>query len=69
MLSQLNAYLSFFYRKKRIAVTPGITGETISSCRHPVLFGSHALCEIDLPWHNNKLHVFVRVMTKIPKAK
>jgi hypothetical protein len=58
-----------FYRKKRIAVTPGITGETISSCRRPLLFGSRALCEIDLLRHNNKSHVLLRVMTKIPKAK
>ena len=64
-----NAYLSFIYRKKRIAVTPGITGETISSCRRPLLFGSRALCEIDLLRHNNKSHVLLCVMTKIPKAK
>ena len=35
----------FFNRIKGIAVTPGITGETISSCRRPLLFGSRALCE------------------------
>ena len=51
MHSQLifNAYFSSFNRNKRKAVTPGITGETISSSRRPVLFGSRALCEIDLP--------------------
>ena len=59
----------FVIVKKRIAVTPGITGETMSSCRRPGLFGSRALCEIDLLRHNNKSHVLLRVMTKIPKAK
>ena len=57
----LNAYLSFYNCKKRIAVTSGITGETISSCRRPVLFGSRVLCEIDLlRHHNNKSHVLWR---------
>ena len=71
MYSQLflKAYLSFCNRKKRIAVTPGITSETISSCRRPVLFGTRALCEIDLLRHNNKSHVLLRVMTKIPKPR
>ena len=54
----------FIIVKKRIAVTPGITGETISSCRRPVLFGSRVLCEIDLLRYNNKSHVLLRVMTK-----
>ena len=72
MHSQLiffNAYLSFFNRNKRIAVTPGISGETIGSCRRPLLFESRALCEIDLLRHNNKSHVLLRVMTKIPKQR
>ena len=54
---------------KRIAVTPGITGETINSCRRRLLFGSRVLCKIDLLRHNNKSHVLLRVMTKITKAK
>ena len=39
-----------------------LTGETISSCRRPVLFGSRALCEIYLLVlrHNNKSHVPLR---------
>ena len=49
----------FIIVKKRIAVTPGITGETISSCRRPVLFGSRVLCEIDLLRYNNKSHVLL----------
>ena len=65
----LNAYLSFFNRTKRIAVTLGITDKTISSCRRPLLFGSRALCDSDLLRHNNKSQVLLRIMTKIPKAK
>ena len=65
----LNAYLSFYNCKKRIAVTPGMTGETISSCRRPVLFESRVLCEIDLLRYNNKSHVLLRVMTKIASQR
>ena len=35
-----------FLNAKRIFVTPGITGETISSCQHTALFGSRALRKI-----------------------
>ena len=48
----------FIIVKKRIAVTPGITGETIS-----------VLCEIDLLRHNNKSHVLLRIMTKIASQR
>ena len=39
MHSQLNFKMRF-NRKKRIVVTPGINGGTISSCQRPLLFGS-----------------------------
>ena len=35
----------FFYHEKRIAVTPGITVETTSICRRPMLFLSRGLYE------------------------
>ena len=37
-----------FILQKRIVVTPGITDETISSCRRPALFGSRVLYEIGI---------------------
>ena len=57
-----------FYSAKKIVVTSGITGETISSCGRPALFGSHVLYEIGSLRHNNESHVFLRVMTNIPKC-
>ena len=44
----------FLFGKKRIVVTPGITGETISRCRSPAIFGSRVLNEIAILRHNKQ---------------
>ena len=66
MHSQFNLKMRtcLFYLAKRIVVTPGIIGETMSSYGRPTLFGSRVLYEIGRLRHINKSHV---LLTKIPK--